>query len=134
MEEECAALGGLEKAGTVLDGERKCTTCVAEQLALKECVRTHTTVNWNERPSRACRPGVNEADEMLLTNIALASNQNGASVGAILRVIPSDSPSVDRGESVPADRQREVWAAPLFRAQRAVRGESIRASVVRMMN
>src|SRR2546426_7930864 len=77
VEEDGAAVGGLELADLELVGTREGASLVTEQLALQELPRHGGAVDLDEWPSPAGGEVVNGAGDELLAGAGLARDKNG---------------------------------------------------------
>src|SRR5580704_2368341 len=78
VEENCAAIGSLEKAVLRLRGSRKGTLFVAEEFTFHEGGNQRTTINRNEGGLRHGAAEMNGTGGKLLARAALTGNQNGS--------------------------------------------------------
>jgi hypothetical protein len=77
VQEQRAAAGALEAAGTRRDGAGEGALFVAEQLALQHALGERLHVDGDERPGHPVAPEMQLARDQLLAGAALTLNQHG---------------------------------------------------------
>ena len=78
VEEDRAAVGGLEAAAPIADRAGEGALHVAEQLALDQLFGDRGAVDLDERPAAAAAEGVDAARDQLLAGAVLAVDQHAA--------------------------------------------------------
>jgi hypothetical protein len=128
VQQQGAAMGGLELAQTAGDRAGEGASFVAEQLGFQQVFRDRRAVQGDERPSGAARFAVDVAGQHFLAGAGLAADQHrgigagdllGAVHGGLHRRIADDHGMrfagrgfEDRGDQVGVGRQRQELARP----------------------
>src|SRR5690606_15687393 len=84
VEEQRAAVGGLEAADSTRDRPRERALLVTEELALEKLLRNRRAIDRHERPVAAVRQLVDSARGELLTGARFALDQHRAVVAGDL--------------------------------------------------